>query len=99
MGNGQTLSRISSFCGEWCKRSINLHLIHGAAEMLNDLHIFDPLKLSWFSLSAAAVGKPPVGRASLGFAAVGLLLYVHAGFPESGSTMVYEKFLPLAVSG
>jgi hypothetical protein len=56
--------------------------------MLNDLHVFDPVKLSWFDLSAAAVGTSPAARAGAGLSAVGLRLYVHAGFSESGSTHV-----------
>jgi hypothetical protein len=56
---------------------------HPTAGMLNDLHAFDPVTLTWVDISATAVGTAPERRAGVGFAAIGQRLYIHGGFSES----------------
>ncbi len=44
-----------------------------------DLHVYDPVAMTWEDLSAAASGTPPAARCLHGFAALGGKLYVHGG--------------------
>ncbi len=46
---------------------------------LGDLHVYDPITMTWEDLSAAASGTPPSARCEHGFAAAGRKLYVHGG--------------------
>ncbi len=49
-----------------------------------DLHVYDPVTMTWTELSATASGTPPAARCKHGFAAAGGKLYVHGGEGAQG---------------
>ena len=50
-----------------------------SADVLGDLHSFDPATMTWTLLSAADDARRPSARAGHGFTSAGGLLYVHGG--------------------
>ena len=53
--------------------------------MLGDLHVYDPVAMTWTNISAAASGEHPSPRGTHGFTAAGGLLYVFGGLSEQGA--------------
>ena len=52
---------------------------------LDDLHVFDPAKMTWTDLSAAINGPRPSARSFHGFTSAGGKLYVHGGLKTGGT--------------
>jgi hypothetical protein len=53
-------------------------------ELKNDLHVFDPVSLTWFNLSIHPLGTPPAARSGHGFTSAGGKLYLHGGYHGGG---------------
>ena len=62
-----------------------VHLFPFHAGFLSDLHAFDPLRLAWTDLTAAAAPWPPA-RAIAGIVAVAGRLLVHGGIGMAGAS-------------
>ena len=56
-----------------------MHAIGLGADILGDLHVYDPVAMTWTNLSAGASGTAPSARYGHGFTAAGGRLYVHGG--------------------
>ena len=54
--------------------------LRAVPDLLNDLHMFNPLNWSWINLSPFQSGASPPARMGHGFASFGRNLYVHGGY-------------------
>ncbi len=54
--------------------------VHFAAGMFYDLHVYDPVSITWFDISSVVHGIPPSTRGMAGFTSAGGRLYVHGGW-------------------
>ena len=54
------------------------------SEMLQDLFIFEPDKVTWTQMTEVMIGNPPSPREWHGFTAAAGLLYVFGGFGGPG---------------
>ena len=53
---------------------------------LKDLHVYDPVAMTWEEISVVVYGTPPSPRGKHGFASAGGKLYVHGGQDDNGNT-------------
>ena len=51
---------------------------------LKDLHVYDPVAMTWENLTIVVNGTPPSPRGKHGFASAGGKLYVHGGQDGKG---------------
>jgi hypothetical protein len=64
-----------------------LHVLRRADSVLDDLHSFDPINMTWTLLSAAEDGARPSARRSHGFTSAGGKLYVHGGYNNGAAQL------------
>jgi hypothetical protein len=66
-------------------------LYAGVYNLLNDLHVYNPVNGSWTNLSTPASGNPPSARYSHGFASAGGKLYVMGGKTGSQCDLIHNQ--------
>ncbi len=54
------------------------------AGVANDLHVYDPMSMTWFDLSSHAFGTAPSARKQHGFTSSMGKLYIHGGQDKTG---------------